>query len=179
MGHLITLGGLDLPNLEFHEQMYPVRYVRHEQRLDNAGAGAKRGGTGVRYEADILVPATWSFRAEGLDTASGYGVQGGMTGGVGLKWVIPVAEDAGGGAFVPPKYGRTAPRSGPRDRRHARWWRVWETLSHARPSWCCATFAMKWFSVAAAARDYGVVISADGRSIDIEATGQLRADSPG
>ncbi len=25
MGHLITLGGLDLPNLEFHEQMYPVR----------------------------------------------------------------------------------------------------------------------------------------------------------
>ena len=59
MGHLVSLGGLDLPNLEFHEQMYPVRYIRHEQRIDNAGAGATRGGTGVRYEADILVPETY------------------------------------------------------------------------------------------------------------------------
>ena len=178
MGHLITLGGLDLPNLEFHEQMYPVRYVRHEQRLDNAGAGAKRGGTGVRYEADILVPATWSFRAEGLDTASGYGVQGGMTGGVGLKWVIPVAEDADGAAFIPPKYGV----------RHLGAARVvvdtpggggWGDPFSRPPELVLRDVRDEVVSVAAAARDYGVVIGADGRSIDIEATGQLRADSRG
>ena len=76
MGHLISLGGLDLPNLEFHEQLFPVRYVRWEQRADAAGPGAMRGGTGVRYETDVLVPCTWSFRAEGLETPSGYGVAG-------------------------------------------------------------------------------------------------------
>ena len=34
------LGGLDLPNLEFHEQVYPVRYRRWEFRTDAGGAGS-------------------------------------------------------------------------------------------------------------------------------------------
>ena len=100
MGHLISLGGLDIPNLEFHEQHYPVRYIRHEQRCDNAGPGQMRGGTGVRYEADILEPAIWSFRAEGLDTPSGHGVEGGGTGGVGFEWIAPIDEEADGPTFV-------------------------------------------------------------------------------
>ena len=173
MGHLITLGGLDLPNLEFHEQMYPVRYVRHEQRLDNAGAGTRRGGTGVRYEADVLVPATWSFRAEGLDTASGYGVRGGMTGGVGLKWVVPASGDDGD-AFVPPKYGV----------RHLGPARVivdtpggggWGDPFARPPELVLRDVRDEVVSVEAAARDYGVVIGPDGRSIDAEATAALRA----
>ncbi|MCP4224692.1 MAG: hydantoinase B/oxoprolinase family protein, partial [Actinomycetia bacterium] len=45
MGHLITLGGLDLPNLEFHEQNFPVTYRCWEFRTDAAGAGRNRGGT--------------------------------------------------------------------------------------------------------------------------------------
>ena len=173
MGHLITLGGLDLPNLEFHEQNYPVRYVRHEQRIDNAGAGARRGGTGVRYEADILVPATWSFRAEGLDTASGYGVRGGMTGGVGHKWVTPVDADADGGAFVPPKYGvrQLGPARVVVDTPGGGGWGdpltrpVELVLRDVRDG---------VVSVAAAARDYGVVIAAGGRSVDVEATATRR-----
>ena len=94
MGHLISLGGLDLPNLEFHEQIYPVRYRRWELRADAAGPGMRRGGTGVRYEADVLVPCTWSFRAEGLDTPSGYGVEGGRAGAVGQQWIEPVDDAA-------------------------------------------------------------------------------------
>ncbi|MGF1595968.1 MAG: hydantoinase B/oxoprolinase family protein [Acidimicrobiales bacterium] len=105
MGHLISLGGLDLPNLEFHEQHFPVRYRRWEFRTDAAGPGRRRGGTGVHYEADVLVPAIWSFRAEGLDTPSGYGVEGGGTGGVGLEWIEPVDTGSDGERFVPPKYG--------------------------------------------------------------------------
>ncbi|MBT6276764.1 MAG: hydantoinase B/oxoprolinase family protein, partial [Chromatiales bacterium] len=101
MGHLISLGGLDLPNLEFHEQLFPVRYRRWEMRQDAAGAGTYRGGTGVHYEADILLPATWSFRAEGLDTPSGYGVQGGKDGAVGEQWIAPTNDTV----FIPPKYG--------------------------------------------------------------------------
>ena len=174
MGHLITLGGLDLPNLEFHEQMYPVRYVRHEQRLDNAGPGARRGGTGVRYEADILVPATWSFRAEGLDTPSGYGVQGGITGGVGEQWVVPLGQGGERGAFVPPKYGV----------RHLGPARIvtdtpggggWGDPFSRPPELVLRDVRDEVVSVEAAARDYGVVIGADGRGIDTEATAEMRA----
>ena len=173
MGHLITLGGLDLPNLEFHEQNYPVRYVRHEQRIDNAGAGARRGGTGVRYEADILVPATWSFRAEGLDTASGYGVRGGMTGGVGHKWVTPLDGDADGGAFVPPKYGvrQLGPARVVVDTPGGGGWG--DPMARA-PELVLRDVRDGVVSVAAAARDYGVVIAADGRSVDVEATAKRR-----
>ena len=173
MGHLITLGGLDLPNLEFHEQNYPVRYVRHEQRIDNAGAGARRGGTGVRYEADILVPATWSFRAEGLDTASGYGVQGGMTGGVGEKWITPLDQDADGCAFVPPKYGvrRLGPARVVVDTPGGGGWGDPLTRS---PELVLRDVRDGVVSVAAAARDYGVVIAADGRSVDLAATAKRR-----
>ena len=97
MGHLITLGGLDLPNLEFHEQSYPVRYRRWEQRCDAAGPGERPG----RHRACATRPtssrpAAWSFRAEGLDTPSGYGVLGGGDGAVGLEWVAPVDEASDG-----------------------------------------------------------------------------------
>jgi hypothetical protein len=48
MGHLISLGGLDIPNLEFHEQQFSVRYLRHEG-----------GGWGDPFERDpTQSPAT-------------------------------------------------------------------------------------------------------------------------
>jgi N-methylhydantoinase B len=177
MGHLITLGGLDLPNLEFHEQMYPVRYIRQEQRLDNAGAGANRGGTGVRYEADILVPATWSFRAEGLDTPSGYGVQGGLTGGVGEEWIAPADTAVDGPTFVPPKYG--VQRLGPaRMIVDTPGGGGWGDPYCRDPQRVLRDVRDEVVSIDAAARDYGVVIRAEGLHgycIDIEATAALRA----
>jgi len=169
MGHLISLGGLDLPNLEFHEQTYPVRYRRWEMRSDAAGPGERRGGTGVHYEADILEPAIWSFRAEGLDTPSGYGVRGGVTGSVGLEWVEPVDGDT----FVPPKYG--VRRLGP-----ARMIALtpggggWGHPFDRRPELVLADVRDGLVSQEAAARDYGVIIAADGRSIDSPATEQTR-----
>ena len=174
MGHLITLGGLDLPNLEFHEQMYPVRYIRHEQRCDNAGPGQKRGGTGVRYEADILRPAIWSYRAEGLDTPSGHGVRGGGTGGVGLEWIVPVDTDADGPTFVPPKYG--VQRLGPaRMIADTPGGGGWGDALEREPAAVLRDVMDDVVSIEGARRDYGVVIGDDGRSIDIDATAQLRA----
>ncbi|WP_420623333.1 hydantoinase B/oxoprolinase family protein [Candidatus Poriferisodalis sp.] len=174
MGHLITLGGLDLPNLEFHEQMYPVRYIRHEQRCDNAGPGQKRGGTGVRYEADILRPATWSYRAEGLDTPSGHGVRGGGTGGVGLEWIVPVDTDADGPTFVPPKYG--VQRLGPaRMIADTPGGGGWGDALEREPAAVLRDVMDDVVSIEGARRDYGVVIGDDGQSIDVDATVQLRA----
>lgn len=170
MGHLISLGGLDLPNLEFHEQLYPVRYRCWELRQDASGAGLKRGGTGVRYEVDVLPACTWSFRAEGLDTPSGYGVGGGHPGAVGEQWVTP--QDAP--EFVPPKYGvrRLAP---------ARFVALtpggggWGDPFGRSPDLVLRDVRDGVLSIETAARDYGVVIAPDGRSVDAARTATLRA----
>ncbi len=169
MGHLISLGGLDLPNLEFHEQVYPVRYRRWELRADAAGPGLKRGGTGVRYECDVLVPCTWSFRAEGLDTPSGYGVEGGGTGGVGEQRIEPAGSDP----FTPPKDGvrRLAPARIVADTPGGGGWGD----PFARPSALVLRDVRDGvLSREAARRDYGVDVSADGRSVDEARTRALR-----
>jgi len=170
MGHLISLGGLDLPNLEFHEQLFPVRYRCWELREDGAGPGLRRGGTGVRYEADILVPCTWSFRAEGLDTPSGYGVEGGSFGAVGEQWVEP----EGDARFIPPKYGvrQLAP---------ARFIGLtpggggWGDPRKRAPELVLRDVRDGVVGRAAAERDYAVALTSDGMAVDAERTAMLRA----
>jgi N-methylhydantoinase A/oxoprolinase/acetone carboxylase beta subunit/N-methylhydantoinase B/oxoprolinase/acetone carboxylase alpha subunit len=172
MGHLISLGGLDLPNLEFHEQLFPVRYKRWELRADAAGPGARRGGTGVRYECDVLVPCTWSFRAEGLDTASGFGIEGGRDGAVGLQTIEP----AGDASFVPPKYGvrRLPPARIIADTPGGGGWG--DPYARA-PEAVLRDVRDGVLSREAAERDYGVAIGADGKSLDEARTRALRGGS--
>ncbi len=174
MGHLISLGGLDLPNLEFHEQQYPVRYRRWELRCDAAGPGRRRGGTGVRYEADVLRPATWSFRAEGLDTPSGYGVLGGGTGAVGREWVAPADVDLDGEVFVPPKYG--VRRLGPaRMIAETPGGGGWGDPLDREVDRVLRDVLDGVVSVDGAHRDYGVVLTSAGDAVDHEATEVERA----
>ena len=169
MGHLISLGGLDLPNLEFHEQLFPVRYRRWELRADAAGPGLRRGGTGVRYECDVLAPCTWSFRAEGLDTPSGFGVEGGGDGAVGLQTIRP----SGGEPFVPPKYGvrRLPPATIVADTPGGGGWG--NPFARA-PGLVLRDVRDGVLSRAAAERDYGVVLAADGLIVDKARTRALR-----
>jgi N-methylhydantoinase B len=169
MGHLSSLGGLDLSNLEYNEQVYPVHYRRWEFRTDAAGPGARRGGSGVHYEADILSPATWSIRAEGLDTPSGFGVQGGAFGAVGEVWVSPENEAADGQKFVPPKYG--VRRLGPaRMIANTPGGGGWGDPLARSPELVLCDVRDGVVSRAAAAQDYGVVLTSDGRSVDVLAT---------
>ncbi|MEM7404396.1 MAG: hydantoinase B/oxoprolinase family protein [Pseudomonadota bacterium] len=80
IGPMITFGGLVLPNAEMQEQLFPVRVIRQEFRLDGGGAGQYRGGTGVEYEVEHFDAAHYSFRAEGVREERGYGVNGGANG---------------------------------------------------------------------------------------------------
>jgi N-methylhydantoinase B len=101
MGQFTTLGGLSLPNAETTEAQYPVRVTRQEIRRDSAGPGRFRGGAGVRYEAEVLVPTEHSIRAEGTGRPSGFGVNGG---GFGAAGRFEVSEE--GGPWRPvPRYG--------------------------------------------------------------------------
>src|SRR4029453_14466794 len=101
IGHLITLGGLTLPNLETYEQLYPVRFRRQELRCDSAGPGRYRGGPPAAYqgettpppgrrlqrggagrdcEGEITTPADYAYRGEGVGAPSSFGAQGGKAG---------------------------------------------------------------------------------------------------
>ncbi|MDB5315281.1 MAG: hypothetical protein JWO24_1125 [Rhodospirillales bacterium] len=75
--HQMTLGGMLVPNVETYEQSYPVRIHRYEMREGAGGAGQYRGGPGVHYEVDVLVPAEQLLRGEGARRASGRGANGG------------------------------------------------------------------------------------------------------
>ena len=101
IGHVCTLGGLTMPNVEVYEQLYPVRFYRQEFRTDAAGPGKYRGGSGCDYEVDILTPAVHSFRGEGLNYETGYGLNGGSAGAAGkmhLRYRSGKTEEA-------PKFG--------------------------------------------------------------------------
>lgn len=101
MGGIYTLGGLKLPNVEGYERLFPVLFHKYEIRTDTAGAGQKRGGSGVSYSADMKVPGEYSFRGEGLEVPTGFGINGGCAGAAGE---IAMEVD---GQFIPdlPVYG--------------------------------------------------------------------------
>jgi len=101
IGHLITLGGLTLPNLETYEQLYPARFRRQELRRDTAGAGRFRGGAGCDYEVEMFTPADYAFRGEGAGAPSSFGVAGGQAG-AGGEVVLTLAD---GRRVQAPKYG--------------------------------------------------------------------------
>jgi len=104
IGHLIALGGLTLPDIEFVEQRYPVLFRRHEFRTDGGGPGRFRGGTGVDYEIDVSTSARWSFRGEGVGEPTGYGSNDGHEGAGGGIQLVRL-DDLEGEPFIAPKYG--------------------------------------------------------------------------
>lgn len=169
IGLLIALGGLHLPNAEGYERIYPAMIRRQEFRTDAAGAGTFRGGSGVHYAVDVTGDATYSFRGEGLDTPSGFGIQGGGTGSAGTMHV----QSADGTTFTAPKYGvrefpparleASSPAGG-----------GWGDPKQRDPALVLRDVRDEIVSMEAAREVYGVVIAGDGRSVDMEATRAAR-----
>ncbi|WP_211228885.1 hydantoinase B/oxoprolinase family protein [Thalassobaculum salexigens] len=135
IGHLCTLGGLTISNVETYERLYPVRFVRQDLRCDGGGAGRWRGGTGADYEVEVMTPALYSFRGEGLRYQTGFGVAGGDWGAAGEMHV----QETGSAPELAPKFGlrrldagrlsASSPGGGgwgrPEDRPVAEVWRDW------------------------------------------------------
>lgn len=169
IGHLIALGGLTLPNLEDYEQLYPVRYLRHELRPDGGGPGKWRGGTGVEYLVKMQDPATFYFRSEGLGPPSGYGAEGGREGEGGVMAV----DEASGRHDDPPAYGKRS--YGPCTYRAlSPGGGGWGDPRERTPEAVLRDVRDGLVSRAAAERDYGVALDDAGRTVDDAATAQLR-----
>ena len=169
IGGLITLGALYLPDIELFEQQYPVRFVRQAFRPDGGGPGTYRGGTGIDYEVVVETPSVLSLRGEGLHTPSGYGTEGGATGRAAEMRIEP----RGAPAIDPPKYG-ILPVPPMRLTIAAAGGGGWGDPFRRDPERVLRDVRDGVVAHDAAARDYGVAISEDGRSIDRKATEALR-----
>jgi N-methylhydantoinase B len=101
MGHMATLGGLTLPDVETFEVDYPFHVRRNELRTDGGGPGRFRGGTGALVELDVLLPAEYSYRGEGTGTQTSFGVAGGQPGDIGACHIV----FPDGRRYDPPQYG--------------------------------------------------------------------------
>jgi N-methylhydantoinase B len=169
IGPLNSLGKLTVPNCEVYEQLYPVRFLRHEFRRDAAGPGEFRGGTGVDYAVAVEAQAEFAFRGEGQRTPSGYGVHGGGTGAAGhVELVLPDA-----GRWIPPQFG--VRHIGPAELHIASpAGGGWGDPRRRDPESVLRDVRDGVVSEEAARRDYGVAIAADGKSIDGAASAALR-----
>lgn len=171
IGPMITLGGLTLSNVETYEHLYPVTVHRESFRLDGGGTGEFRGGSGVDYEADVHLPSRTSFRGEGLYTPSGFGAAGGGHGKAG-----EMTLHADGTSFDPPQFGvrefnafkivAASPGGGG-------WGRPIERDPEA-----VLRDVRDGITSPETARDvYRVVLSSDGRTVDVDGTNRLREAS--
>jgi N-methylhydantoinase B len=169
MGPMVTLGGLVIPNAETYEQLYPVTVVRHELRTDGGGPGRHRGGTGVVYEIDVHVPAEYSFRGEGLTRPTGLGVEGAGAGRMGVMTL----KFVDGSVTSPPPYALQ--RLGPlRLTIHSPGGGGFGDPLTREVAAVVRDVRDELVSRAEAAARYGVVVAADGKTIDHARTAVLR-----
>ena len=77
IGHLITLGGLTLPNLETYEQLYPVRFQPPGAALRfGAGPAASAAAPAPTTRSRSTTPADYAYRGEGVGAPSSFGAAG-------------------------------------------------------------------------------------------------------
>lgn len=170
MGPMITLGGLVIPNAETYEQLYPVRVIRHELRRDGGGPGRYRGGTGAVYEVEIESGAEYSFRGEGLLRPTGLGVEGGGNGKAGTLSLA----NASGPIDAPDPYALL--QLGPlRLSIHSPGGGGYGDPLERDVAAVVRDVRDELVSVQAAEHEYGVVLTHDRRTADLEATAHLRA----
>ncbi len=169
IGLIGALGGLTIPNVEACERLFPVRILRQELRTDSAGAGQRRGGAGVHYEAEVDGEVMQSFRTEGLTYAASYGVNGG---GDGLGCEVSIVSDGkhvndlplyGKRTLIDPKFTVSSAGGG-----------GWGDPHRRDPSLVARDVKDGIVSIGAARACYGVAIDAGG-AVDPHATAQLRA----
>ena len=167
---IINLGGLRLPDVELYEQSYPIHYLHLSFRTDGGGSGRYRGGTGIDYAVEVETPSVLAMRNEGLHSPSGFGVGGGATGPAGEMEIR--CDD--GTEIDPPKYGVLAVEPMRLDIRGAGgggWGDPWAR----EPEWVLRDVRDGTVSREAAAREYGVALSDDGRRVEADQTERLRA----
>jgi len=168
-GHSLWPGFTNVPN-EFLEKYFPLRIERYEAKPDSGGAGLFRGGNGIHMTYCFLEPGTVAIHDDRWFTYP-WGVNGGQPG----ERATKILERADGSKeVVGNKQDGIEVREG--DLLHFITWGGggWGNPLERDPELVALEIRQGLVTVNGA-RDYGVVIAADG-SVDGPATDSLRAE---
>ncbi len=159
---------------EFLETIYPVRLRRYAINPDTGGPGRWRGGCGIVREFECLAPeAVISVRIDGIDFPP-WGVKGGKEGGAGRCIINPGRNSE---HEIAPISDGTVIRRGDIVRIETGGGGGFGHPFDREPERVLADVRGGFVSMAAAEREYGVVLGAD-LSIDEAATRRRRDNRP-
>lgn len=157
--------------VEIIESEFPTRVLRFELIQDSGGAGEFRGGLGLRREYLNLQEARFSIRsAKHVVAPQGFALGGeGRTGDI---WINPGAGDA---KRLPTRYADYPLKAGDRFCLDTPGGGGYGDPMRRDPARVLADVHDGYISRAAAETRYGVVLAADGLSVELALTEQRRA----
>jgi len=160
---------------EFLDSVFPVRVLRYGINPDTGGPGRRRGGCGLIREIEVLAPeAMVSMRIDCVENPP-WGVAGGMAAGTGRCVINPGRPDE---RVIAPLSDGNIVKMGDVVRIETGGGGGWGHPFDREPERVLSDVAAGFVSPARAAADYGVIVAADGRSIDHAATKARRAERP-
>ncbi len=156
--------------IEIIESEFPTRLVRFELIRDSGGAGQFRGGLGVRREYLNLADARFSIRSM-KHVIPPNGMAGGGDGRPGDIWINPGTDR---GKRLPTRYADYPLREGDIFQLDTPGGGGYGDPFSRAPERVLADVREGVVSPEAAERDYAVVLTADGSTVDEAATAQKR-----
>jgi N-methylhydantoinase B len=160
---------------EFLDSVFPVRVLRYAINPDTGGPGRWRGGCGLIREIEVLAPeATVSMRIDSVEHPP-WGVAGGHAAGTGRCVVNPGRPDE---RTLRPLSDGNIVRRGDVLRIATGGGGGWGHPFDREPERVLADVRGGFVSRANAEEHYGVVLGADGLSVDAAATAARRARRP-
>ena len=160
---------------EFLDAIYPVRLRRYAINRDTGGPGRWRGGCGIIREIEVLAPeAMISVRIDTVENPP-WGVAGGKSAGSGRAVINPGRADE---RVVPPISDSHVVKRGDIVRIETGGGGGWGDPFDREPARVLTDIRGGFVSREAAARDYGVIVTSDGKAIDADATRARRAQRP-
>jgi N-methylhydantoinase B len=156
--------------IEIIESEFPTRVLRFELIRDSGGAGLYRGGLGIRREYLNLADARFSIRSM-KHVIPPNGAAGGGTGRPGDIWINPSSDQA---KRLPTRYADYPLQEGDIFRLDTPGGGGYGDPLSRPAEHVLADVREGYVSAEAAARDYGVVLTADKNEINIAATTRKR-----
>lgn len=167
-----TIGISKSPPVEIMEQAFPVLYRHYALREGSGGAGQQRGGFGLAYEVELL---RGEARASFVMDHGRVGPQGALGGEDGAVNTVTVWRD--GEAHVPPHLSKEqdiAMKAGDRVAVGTPGGGGYGAPFARDPQRVMADVTLGYYTVDEAAEKFGVVLAADGTSVDETATRNRR-----
>ena len=160
---------------EFLDSVFPVRVRAYAINPDTGGPGRWRGGCGLVREVEVLAQeAMISMRIDSVDNPP-WGVAGGMAAGSGRCVVNPGQP---GERVIKPLSDGNIVRRGDILRIETGGGGGFGHPFDREPERVLDDVVNGFVSPASAERDYGVLLSSDGRTIDAAATTRMRTKRP-